>query len=263
MIYRLASYHNGLGDNIQFSTIPEELTKLGHEVYLLEDPNEDQVKRPRNFEIKALIWDTNPYVKGIIPGPWSAGDLPETIMFGGLKISTNQHRYFNKTGSFIRNWEFIHGIEPKNDFPKIYHKPKKIPGIEGIIELSSISLRYNHTMVENLAKRMMSQFPAIQFKQIISPNQNGRIVVHNEGTSGRYAEDLKINGLFDLFDVISNCKIFISLNSGAHSLAAAAREYNKTMLQYCILPVEDHDWILESKKFVYPGITYVKENTEF
>lgn len=263
MIYRLSSYHQGLGDCLQFSTLPKMLTEAGHEVYLLDDPQQEQVKPFRNPEIKEFVWGHNPYIKGSLGGEWNAGDVPDWVTIGGLNIKTNKHSYSNTTGDFIKNWEKLHGLTPKNSFPKIYYKPKIVPNIEGVVELSSISLKYNTQLVKTLVRQIISQFPGLHFKQIVSENQHGRITVPNIGTSNVYAEEYKVNGLFDLFDVIGSCKVFISLNSGSHSMAAAAREYNKTMLVYCILPESDWGWIMEQKKFVYPSFTYLKESDNF
>ena len=47
----------------------------------------------------------NPYVHGVKDGEWNAGDLP-TI------------EYSNVPGTCISNWEQLHGLEPKNKFPK-------------------------------------------------------------------------------------------------------------------------------------------------
>ena len=50
----------GLGDNLQFSTLPELYDKLGYEVYV---SNNNKV---RNKEIYDLVWGENPYIKGVI-----------------------------------------------------------------------------------------------------------------------------------------------------------------------------------------------------
>jgi hypothetical protein len=105
----LKSYFGGLGDSLQFSTLPEEFYKQqGRETYIQDGANF------RNKEIYDLVWGMNPYVKGIKSGQWNAGDTPE------IKVE-------NHTGNWISNWEYLHGLEPKNIRPKIYYEPKKLP----------------------------------------------------------------------------------------------------------------------------------------
>ena len=237
MIYRIRGYHGGLGDQLQFSTLPEELTKLGHEVYLLKDC--DQVQPFRNDEIKQIVWLDNPYIKGEIEGYWNMGDIPGT-------------RYKNTENDFIKNWERLMHIEPKNSFPKIYYKPKKIEGIENLIELSSLTLRYNSNSfnIEEIKRSMKHQGTMAGFKfiQIFTPNQHNRIVIPG-------IEQVPLKNIFELADYIYSCKTFISLNSGSHALACALPERN--FRQYCMLPSFDYNWIMKDKKFIFPGVNYI------
>jgi len=46
----------GLGDNLQYSTLPELFSKKGYDVYI---SNNNKV---RNNEIFDLIWKMNPYI---------------------------------------------------------------------------------------------------------------------------------------------------------------------------------------------------------
>ena len=61
-----------------------------------------------------------------------------------------------------------------------------------------------------------------------------------------------------IYREICFCQVFVSLNSGLQSVAAAAKIYNKKLKQYCIHPY-DNEWIFKSKLFVYPHIEYIKE----
>lgn len=246
MIYKLACYHSGLGDSLQLSTLPQMLTEAGHSVYLLSDPNQEQVKEFRNPEIKEFVWGNNKYLQGGlrgITGIWNCGDLPNS--------------YKNISGSFISNWEVAHGLRPKNHLPIIYHPFNKISGIDGVIELSSITLKYEPQKVKLLVQQIIRAHPGYKFMQIVSEHQSNRIVITDN------AERHEIGSLFELWDILNSCKCFISLNSGTHSVAAAAIRNNKTMVNYCILPDNDYDWILAQRKFVYGGFTYLKEGGHF
>ena len=125
MTHGIKSYFGGLGDTLQFSTLPEMFHEKGDEVFLTNDAPF------RNNSIKQLIWDMNPYVKGISPVPWTLGDIPGRT-------------YKNIFNDFIKNWEYIHGLTPKNSFPKIYYTPRNdIPNIDVLVDLSSISVSYD------------------------------------------------------------------------------------------------------------------------
>ncbi len=254
MTYNIRGYHGGLGDQLQFSTFPEELTKLGHTVQLYDGPD---VQPFRNNEIKELVWDLNPFVKGASLADWNCGDTP-----------TIKHE--NKLNDYIKNWELAHGLEPKNSLPKIYYQPQKVKGkltnatnfggaqfeVDmqkpfGLIELSSITLKYNAEHVKKTVELIMAQFN-MPFVQLTSPNQHKLFDVpgmHYYHTSG----------LKDVCNVLHSCKVFVSLNSGLHSLAAAVQRFGG-FEQYCILPAKDYGWIMDGKRFVYPGINYIIEH---
>lgn len=241
MIYRLRSYHGGLGDELQFTTLPEILTKQGHEVYLLKDSNE--VLPYRNNAIKNFVWGKNPYIKGEIEGEWNLGDLPNL--------------YKNTEQDFIKNWERAFGLEPQNSLPNLYRSPNhKILSQIGLIELGAISLKYNKERVIKTVNSIIKQHPKVRWFQIASNYQPNNIELPN-------VDKIEIRGNIDTLSYIYNdicgCNVFVSLSSGLQSVAAAARRFNPNMKQYTIHPESDSQWILESKLFVYPKVEYIKE----
>ena len=61
----LKAFHGGLGDSLQFSTLPEEFAKQkGRKTYIVPDAPF------RNQEIYDLVWGKNPYVLGKKEGEW-------------------------------------------------------------------------------------------------------------------------------------------------------------------------------------------------
>jgi len=125
----LGAWHGGLGDQLQFSTLPEEFYKQqGRETYLMDGATF------RNKEIYDLVWGCNPYVKGVKEGERNAGDLPE------MDVSEC------KTGNWISNWELLHGLTPTNIRPKIYYQPKKMEEFYGsiLVDLSSITINHDN-----------------------------------------------------------------------------------------------------------------------
>ena len=88
----LSAWHGGLGDSLQFSTLPEEFHKQqGRDTYILENAPF------RNPEIYDLVWGENPYVKGKKSGTRNAGDIPEIPYQEWVAEG-------NGTGKAISNW---------------------------------------------------------------------------------------------------------------------------------------------------------------
>ncbi len=234
----LRSFHGGLGDELQFSTLPESLSKMGHPVYLLKDSEE--VHPFRNEEIKQFVWGENPFIKGEMHGKWNLGDTPEV-------------GYHNTHNDFIKNWEASFGVKPLvNSLPHIYRQPLPMP-VDGLIELSALSLKYNSPQVLHTANRLIWA-SGREFRQVLTEYQSARIEVPDVAS-------MQVQSLNELFDAICSCNVFISLSSGAHSMAAAARRYNPHFKHYCILPAHAWKWTLDDCKFVYPGVIYVIEGS--
>ena len=133
----LAAYHGGLGDSLQFSTLPEEFYKQqGRTTYIWD-------KGPfRNPEIYDLVWGKNPYVKGKKSAPdRNAGDLAE---YSNRK----------KTGDWIKDWEFGYmDSKPTNSLPKIYYKPEQVEGFEDTILVDFTSISIDHSG-QNILNRL-------------------------------------------------------------------------------------------------------------
>lgn len=239
--YRIASYFGGLGDSLMWSSFPEYLTSLGHEVFLYTGTDVIPIRNP---EIKKLVWDMNPFIKGESTENWNCGDLPGVA-------------YQNTEKCFIMNAEKMMGLEPKNWLPQIYYKPKTIAELpeickerRGIIELSAIHHKYNSATVIANALELMKLRDDVKWVQLVHPNQSNAIILPG-------VPQLQIDNIFQLCDVIANSFIFLSLMSGAQSLAAAIQRINPHFEQYCFLPTHDTKSIMDSQKFVYPNVEYI------
>ena len=71
----LGAWNGGLGDQLQFSTLPEEFYKQQARETYIADGSEF-----RNKEIYDLVWGKNPYIKGVKEGKRTAGDIPEIVV---------------------------------------------------------------------------------------------------------------------------------------------------------------------------------------
>ncbi len=237
----LSAYHGGLGDNLQFSTLPEEFLKQqGRKTYIWSKASF------RNPEIYDLVWGCNPYVRGVKNGEWNAGDTPEI-----------GHR--NITGDCISNWEALHGLEPTNKYPKIYYQPKKIDQFSDsiIVDLSSISITYDRERILDLYKSIKNQynktFFGIEFKKKI--NQQGSHTVYDPEVDGI----IEIENIFAYVDIIySSCGI-ISLHSGQNHLASAIKaDYNSNLDIFALMDEDSYQHQKKKGIFIFDNVNYLR-----
>jgi len=178
---------------------------------------------------------------------WNLGDTPGKA-------------YTNVCNSFIKNWEHIHGFVPKNDFPIIYYKPKYHANVEGLIDLSSISVRYDlPRLVVAIKNLIKEQYATLKFKVVVSTYHN---VLEGFGF-----DVVSITSLEQYVDLINSCKVFISTYSGQHMLGGSIRHINMEFEQHCFIPEHDHgvpdcgdstlyDKVMKTKLFILPAVTY-------
>lgn len=218
----LSAYHGGLGDNLQFSTLPEEFFKQhGRKTYIKGDTSF------RNKEIYELVWEHNPYVLGVKDGQWNAGDTPDMVVE-------------NHTGNWISNWEYLHGLTPTNTRPKIYYEPKKISGYENtvLVDLSSITINHNNVdygydleKVKQTYEELKEEYPDKRFVQVEFVNDLGDDIK-------KYYPDcddkILINSIFEYCDLMNSCFGICCFYSGSMVLATAIQRFNKDLKVLCI-----------------------------
>ena len=149
----LKAYHGGLGDALQFSTLPEEFYKQeGRKTYIVEDAPF------RNQEIYDLVWGKNPYVLGKKEGEWNAGDTPD-IPYQQLCMDGKG------TDNMISNWELYHGLKPINKHPKIYYEPEIHDGFKDvfIVDYNSTSIVYDKNQLKNILDDMKKEYSDKRF----------------------------------------------------------------------------------------------------
>ena len=150
-------HYGGLGDNLQFSTLPEEFSKKGYDVYI--HPN----SKYYNDEIYDLVWGMNPYIKGKKNGNINAGtsrwwpsDIPQ-----------------KEENSFIETMELRHGLEKNNKYPKIYYTPKIRDELNDTIIIDLNSKNESSNIKQNIDK-----YKTI-IKKIINDKSNCKIAILN------------------------------------------------------------------------------------
>jgi hypothetical protein len=247
----------GLGDNLQFSTLPELYSKQNYEVYI-SIHNEH-----RNEEIKHLVWELNPYVKGFIDEKELSS---ETYKLAGC-FDENQCSSVREKYSFIECIEVIHGHTPTNIYPVIYYKPNVITELNNyiLIDLTTVSLQqclnlnaqhfidyvnYFYHLLNNSDKIIK----IISFDKIpISPIFNE--VYDYLKQKNKNISELKVNSLTHYCDLIKSCDTLIICDSGINSLSSAIKNYQAKPHILCYKP-------LKKNKF-QDFFCYVYKNVEY
>jgi hypothetical protein len=220
----------GLGDNLQFSTLPELYTKRGYEVYISLN------NKVRNPEIFDLVWFKNPFVKGIL-----------NDNLGNVVGSNMQDKWpdVKQNEYSMHRIELAHGFSKTNFYPKIYYTPRYIKKHNNdiIIDLTGSSQVYEiHKYIEYID----------YFIPIIMNNEGKKIKIItfekinvNKIFDNVYKylrqkisniEELKISSLIEYCDIINSCNMIIIVNSGINSLAAAIKQDNQYPNIICYNP---------------------------
>ena len=234
----LAAFHGGLGDNLQFSTLPEEFHKQqGRDTYISSQASF------RNQEIYDLIWGCNPYIKGIKDGDWSAGDTPD------------RHRVIES--NCISNWEELHGLKPTNKYPKIYYEPEKVSSFDNVIlvDLSSISITYDAEKILKLYDAVKKTHEGMVFLSVEFTNKiKGATIIEPDVTGV-----VEIESIFTYVDLMYSSFGVISLHSGQNHLAAAIKnQYNNDLEVYCLMDEYEYQRQKDKSIFVFDNVNYLR-----
>ena len=256
----IGAWHGGLGDSLQFSTLPEQFYKQqGRETYVADGSTF------RNEEIYELVWGCNPYIKGIKEGRRNAGDIPEIDV-------VNPNGY----ASCITNWEELHGLKPTNKYPKIYYQPKKIDGFQDVImvDLSSVSLKhgsntnvypppYDPEVVKELYNNIKKEHPGKIFAQVNFTNTISEETGDNR-TGGKLnvidvetSTGVLVNNIFTYCDLMNSCYGIIGLYSGQSALSSAIMEYNPSLKSYCIVSSAVYEKHKQQSGFIFDNVEYI------
>ena len=217
---------------MQFSTLPELYNKNGIDFYV---SNRNVY---RNNEIKKLVWDLNPYVKGETDEDPNIGtDTIEDII----------------KDNFIERIEESHGFKNTgNKYPIIYYKPKNIEKLNNktILSLYAMSVKYDNELVKRKISEMIDNSEdvlVLEYSRQIGDNH----VQYFNGSNIYF-----INDIFDHCDVIASCKRYITLLSGASVLASAIIGKTNKKNTEVILVGDFIDKVLNLKYFYFDNLIY-------
>jgi hypothetical protein len=241
----------GLGDNLQFSTLPELFSKYGYDVYISID------NKVRNEEIFDLVWGLNPYIKGISNEESNAGQC-RCIYWPPIEQNEN----------FIHRIELSHGFERTNLFPKIYYNPQIIQELNNdiLIDLTGSTQVYKlHKYIEyidyftNLINNKNQKIKIITFEKI-QPNPIFEYVYKYLKKKILNIEYLKVHSLINYCDVIKSCDTIIIVNSGINSLASAIKQNDSKPLIMCYNPWSQRNPQQIKGFYNYKNVEYFQSN---
>ena len=238
----LAQHWGGLGDNLQFSSLPRLYSENGIDFYL---SNENAYRNPEIYE---FCWGHNPYVKGIANHPPTIGACAPGAPQG---MSDN----------IVAASEIRHGFPAQSKYPEIYYEPNYIEELSDkvIVDLSAHSVitcgietlynveKLHHLIDECIPKEniLLAQFNHIQTN--FFPHQ-----FNFEG------EPFTIKSLFHYADCIHSCKEYYCMYSGGNSMAAGIKsKYNSKVKINCFLyrTLQEHK---EMGFFVFDNVNYIE-----
>ena len=269
--------NGGLGDSLQFSTLPEEFVRQKKiKVFIHKN------SQFRNKEIFKLVWKMNPYVTGITKKKSNAGLINE--------------KKYKKKYNVVENAENSNGLKIKNIYPKIYYKPKKLKLKRlkfkkfFLVDLSGISIHYTNNefikikqKIKNLQKKYQDcSFISVKFKKKISNQKKlgllektkvfikkklltNSILSFGDNKHFHFEINLDkkiiINSIFEYCDYINSSYGFISLHHGQSHLSSAIKnQYNKKLISYCILQKKIYSFHDSGGhgKYLFKNIKYLK-----
>ena len=238
----LKAWHGGLGDALQFSTLPEEFYKQqGRKTYIVEDAPF------RNPEIYDLVWDKNPYVHGKKAGVWNAGDLAE-IPYQQLCMDGKG------TGNMISNWELFHGLKPVNTHPKIYYEPEIHDGFKDvfIVDYNSTSIVYDKNQLKNILDDMKKEYPDKRFLSVDFTKS-----VSSNSYDIDYDGYVEVESIFRYCDLIASSYGILTLSSGASHMSSAIKDYSPDLKSICVMSKKWYNYHKERGLFFFDNVDYV------
>lgn len=196
----------GLGDWMNYSTLPRRFSALGHKVYV------SKTNICRNPEISDLIFAMNPYVLGDSDKQENAG-----YRFQGLFYEiANKFPY----GS-IEAMERAHGLPPPYSMaPEIGYVPQPF-----VIDLSQAVLVDYGAYSSNIRTEALQSFhPLMQMRfegrQMYMVTFTDAVATQKPPLEGPM---IQINSIYQYVDALASCYAWIGSEAGGQALAAAVR----------------------------------------
>lgn len=223
-ITTLGTYGGGLGDMLQYTTLPELFYRHGSKCYLSKN------SYYRNSGIKDLLL-MNPYLYGesdFVPNGGS-------VIYNGWDYELN---------NIIKLQEKNHGFEVFNELPIIYYKPKFIIEYidKNIIDFGCNSANglYDYDKMGNFLENL--------------DNKQSYVLIDNIKNNG-IIKTIKPKDIFDFCDILYSCNSLTTVFSGASSLASAISRM-KSSFEIVVYLWDSLESVEDEPQFRYPGQTF-------
>jgi hypothetical protein len=232
----LYQHNPGLGDNLLYSTLPELFAAQGRRVYI-SDQN-----RTRNSEIHDLVWGCNPYVSGVSTAPAK----------GGMAQLVQRFEAYTHIVNWLTRVEVVHGFSPTNDLPRIYYSPKPHPTLAGriVIDVNSSTIKYPPEEMESFLQLTCLRFHYRREEMVQLRFAKAGVADPNASLPG--VPSHTISSIFELCDALSSAKAFITVHSGANTLAAAIRGDGPAPMIHCAVDANHYN----QKCYIWRNIDY-------
>tara|TARA_B100000212_G_C27298629_1_gene500525 strand:+ start:297 stop:1031 length:735 start_codon:yes stop_codon:yes gene_type:complete len=231
----------GLGDNLQYTTLPKLFSEKGIDFFL------SQSNTYRNSEIYDFCWAKNPYVKGTSNHVANIGacapDNPKGV-----------------ADNVVSAAEMRHGFSGFGRYPEIYYDAKTLSQYKDktIVDLSAHTLLKNHVGEFYDADKLFSLVEEhIPSDSLFVSLKN----VNNLSLSGGFSfeeNELEVENIFDYANIINSAKSYFCLYSGGNSMAAAVKNKEQSDVEInCFLhgTVQEHK---DREFFIFDNVNYIE-----
>ena len=231
----------GLGDNLQFTTLPKLFSEKGVDFYISKH------NTYRNPEIYEFCWAKNPYVKGIVNNVANVGACSPDIKKG-------------VTDNIVSAAEIRHGFSGFGRYPEIYYDAEKLGEFKykTIVDLSAHTLLKNSVgefydadkLFSLVEKSIPDDALFVTFKNVNSLSLSGGFPFENN--------QLVVENIFEYANIINSAGKYFCLYSGGNSMAAAVKHKEQSNVElYCFLhgTVKEHQ---DKGFFIFDNVNYIE-----
>lgn len=195
----LGQPYGGLGDNLQFSTLPEMFFRQGIETWI------SSRNVCRNQQIYEMVWGLNPFVKGIVAEPPNVRvqDVEVSPNIGLLNtVQRAEMLYFGA-------WEHRH--------PVIFYQPKFRPEFadKAVLEFGYVTINLTKALedIRRHLLRLLENRKVVLLRNPVNP-------ALDVGDFPTY----EVKDIWELADILWSCQMFAGIESGAAVLCATLKQ---------------------------------------
>lgn len=233
----------GLGDHLQFSTLPETCHNNGYDFYM------SHLSKFRNSQTLELVWEPNPHFKGITEEPPNCGHGYTDLENMDEEVSLN------------RNWEVKMGfpestLENGSKYPITHYQPKLIDDFKDclLIDLNGVHFKNNGYTYNwgSIKEYIENDIKENDYKRVyfINPNDVNYSEAEFDFVIG---EPIFIQNIFEYSDFIYSSKRFFTIWAGGSHLASAIKWKYKPELE--IITFSDNT---NKSMFWYDNVDYLR-----